>query len=547
MRSWLSAPVDGLARASLRAGSPLTAAVAALLLVAPATARAQAPLPPVVLPGPAEPATFTLTQVQIGGARNVPVADLQALAVPYLNRPLRLLEVEDLRQRINRELVARGLVNSGVVLAPGAAQALAGGTLQLQLIEGQVSELRQQGLDGLSPHYLRSRLLRPGETLNLPELQARFAALLADPLVSQLDARLQPGAALGQSTLEVDLKRAPPVQLSLFANNQGAPSVGSTITGAELRLLGLTGWGDQFTAVLSRSGGTEQHDLAWTLPLAARTTTLQLRGARNRASVVEEPLASLGIASRVDTQEATLSHPLLDRAAVRVQVGLAWSRRDSQTTLDGEPFSFNPGEADGRTRVHSWRLVQDGTWRSERRVLALRSTFTFGRHGGATDGAVPGQPHRAYRLWLGQAQASLPLGDSGSQLLMRGTLQHTGHTLVPLEQLGLGGRHTVRGYRENTLVRDRGWAFSAEGQFPLLGGDGARRRLQGVTFVDAGEGRNVSGTAQRLASVGLGLRGQFDDWEADLYIARRLERRPIDTHGDLQDHGIHLSVRWRAF
>ena len=274
MRSWLSAPVDGLARASLRAGSPLTAAVAALLLVAPATARAQAPLPPVVLPGPAEPATFTLTQVQIGGARNVPVADLQALAVPYLNRPLRLLDVEDLRQRINRELVARGLVNSGVVLAPGAAQALAGGTLQLQLIEGQVSELRQQGLDGLSPQYLRSRLLRPGETLNLPELQARFAALLADPLVSQLDARLQPGAALGQSTLEVDLKRAPPVQLSLFANNQGAPSVGSTITGAELRLLGLTGWGDQFTAVLSRSGGTEQHDLAWTLPLAARTTTL---------------------------------------------------------------------------------------------------------------------------------------------------------------------------------------------------------------------------------------------------------------------------------
>ncbi|MEN9626843.1 MAG: hypothetical protein RJA10_69 [Pseudomonadota bacterium] len=551
LRCWLSVPVAGLAPASRPAWVLLAAAAAALLPAAPAVAQGQgqgqAPLPPVLLPGPAEPDTFTLTQVQVTGGRSVPASELQALAAPYLNRPLRLLDVEDLRQRLNRELVARGLVNSGVVLAPDAVPALAGGTLRLQLIEGQVTELRQQGLGGLSPQYLRSRLLRPGETLQLPELQARFAALLADPLVGQLDARLLPGAALGQSTLEVDLKRAPPVQLSLFANNQGAPSVGSTIAGAELRLLGLTGWGDQFTAVLSRNGGGEQHDLAWTLPLAARSTTLQLRGARNRSSVVEEPLASLGIASRVDTQEATLSHPLLDRAAVRVQVGLAWSRRDSRTTLDGEPFSFNPGEADGHTRVHSWRLVQDGTWRDERRVLALRSTFSFGRHGGATDGTVPGQPRRDYRLWLGQAQASLPLGDSASQLLLRGTLQHSGHALVPLEQLGLGGRHTVRGFRENTLVRDRGWAVSAEGQFPLLGGDGARRRLQGVGFVDAAEGRNVGGPAQRLASAGLGLRGQFDDWEADLYIARRLERRPIDTHGDLQDHGIHLSVRWRAF
>ena len=549
MRCRLSAPVDGTARALRRAGAALATALASAVLVLPAAAQAQAPgaLPPVVLPGPAEPETFTLTRISITGARTAPVADLQALAAPYLQRPLRLLDVEDLRQRINRELVARGLVNSGVVLAPGAVQALAGGTLQLQLIEGRVTELRQQGLGGLSPQYLRSRLLRPDETLNLPELQARFAAVLADPLVDRLNARLLPGTALGQSTLEVDLTRAAPVQLSLFANNQGAPSVGSTIGGAELRLLGLTGWGDLFTAVLARSGGTEQHDLAWTLPLAARTTTLQLRGARSNASVVEEPLASLGIASRVDTQEATLTHPLLDSARQRLQLGLAWSRRDSRTTLDGEPFSFNPGESDGHTRVRTWRLVQDGTWRDDRRVLALRSTFVFGRHGGAAEGPVPGLPRRAYRLWLGQAQGSLPLGEGSSQLLLRGTLQHTGHTLVPLEQLGLGGRHTVRGYRENTLVRDRGWALSAEGQFPLLGGDGARRRLQGVGFVDAGQGRNVGGPAQRLASVGLGLKGQFDDWEADLYIARRLERRPTDTHGDLQDHGIHLSVRWRAF
>lgn len=519
----------------------------ALGLHAAVGAQGPAPLPPVALPGPAVAEPFTLTRVDFIGRRTLPEADLHGQAAPFLNRPLRLLDLEELRQRINRMLVARGLVNSGVVLPPQALQALPEGVLQLQVIEGRVTELRQQGLNGLSPQYLHSRLLPPGRTLNLPELQDRFAALLADPLVERLNARLLPGAALGQSTLEVDVTRSPPLQISLFVNNQGSPSVGSTVGGADVRLLGLTSWGDQLNAVLSRSGGTEQHDVSWTLPLAAGTTTLQLRSARNRSSVVEEPLASLGIASRVDTQELTLAHPLLDGTGQRVLLGLAWSRRDSRTTLDGEPFSFNPGESDGQTRVRAWRLFQDGTWRDDRRVLALRSTFVFGRHGGIAEGPVPGLPRPRYRLWLGQAQASTPLGDRGALLLLRGTLQHSGHTLVPLEQLGLGGRHTVRGYRENTLVRDRGWAVTAEGQWPLLGGDGARRRLSGVAFADAGQGRNVGAAAQRLASAGLGLRGRFDDWEADLFIARPLKRRPIDTQGDLQDHGIHLSVRWRAF
>ena len=39
----------------------------------------------------------------------------------------------------------------------------------------------------------------------------------------------------------------------------------------------------------------------------------------------------------------------------------------------------------------------------------------------------------------------------------------------------------------------------------------------------------------------------LENIDAEIYVARRLERRPVDTRGDLQDHGIHLSVRWLAF
>jgi hemolysin activation/secretion protein len=139
------------------------------------------------------------------------------------------------------------------------------------------------------------------------------------------------------------------------------------------------------------------------------------------------------------------------------------------------------------------------------------------------------------------------VGDGGALLVLRGLLQYSRDALVPLEQISIGGRYTVRGYRENTLVRDRGWATSAELHWPLATGSTPRRRLWLLPFVDAGSAHNQGGKSQRLASAGLGLRAQLDNIDAEIYVARRLERRPVDTRGDLQDHGIHLSVRWLAF
>ncbi len=521
------------------------------LALLPVVVRAQAAtpaaaysLPPLQLPGPADGEALLISRVEFVGRQSLPEADLQALAAPFLNRPLRLLDVEELRQRVTRAYVDRGYVNSGALLPE---QALQSGTLRLTIIEGRITQTRFQGLDGLNPNYLRSRLLRPDEPLALPQLQQRFATLLDDPMIERMNARLLPGQALGESTLDVELTRARPWRLALFANNQGAPAVGSAVAGAELQLFNLSSWGDQLAATLSRSGGSTQYDLGWTLPLAASRSTVQLRAARSHSSVIEEPLSTLDLGSRVDTQEISFNHPVLDNATQRLSLGLSYARRDNRTTLDGEPFSFVAGEASGTTRVRAWRFFQDATLRLDRHVLALRSTFVFGRNNLPAETLVHGQPSTQYRLWVGQAQGALALGDGGALLVLRGLLQYSRDALVPLEQISIGGRYTVRGYRENTLVRDRGWATSAELHWPLATGSTPRRRLWLLPFVDAGSAHNQGGKSQRLASAGLGLRAQFDNIDAEIYVARRLERRPVDTRGDLQDHGIHLSVRWLAF
>jgi len=533
-----------------RGRTPLLWAVplAAALCFAPGGPRAQAG--PFVLPPAAEPAplgaaggTLVVSRFVFEGNRVLPTAELEALAAPFLNRPLRMLELEELRQRLTRAYVERGYVSSGAVIPESA---LRDGSLRFSIIEGRVSSVRANGLQGLSDAYLAARLVRD-EAFNLEVLQERFHLLLADPLFERLNARLMPGPSLGTSIIDIDVQRARPWQLTLFANNHLAPAVGSSAAGIEATARNITGWGDTLNATLSRSRGSTNGDLGWTLPLGARATTLTLRVAQGESSVIEEPLTAVGIGSVLRSREATLAHPVIDDTRRRLTLGLSYGERRNNTSIDGEPFSFVAGEPTGSTQVRAWRFFQDLTMRFERHVLALRSTFVSGRNNLSAEPVLATQPSPAYRLWVGQAQGSLALGDSGTQLLLRANVQRSEDRLVALEQLSVGGRYTVRGYRENQLVRDNGWSASAELHWPLWRDDAGRTSLSVIPFVDVGSAHNRDEATSRLASAGLGLQWNIDRFEGEVFVARRIERRAADTHGDLQDHGIHLSLRYRGF
>jgi hemolysin activation/secretion protein len=513
-----------------------TAAFAAPL----AAQTADPPLPPV----PAE-ASLQVQRVRFEGLRSLPAAELEALAAPFLNRPLRALELEELRQRITRALIERGFVNSGALLAEPAVDAE--GTLTLRIVEGRITRLRAQGLERLDEAYLSSRLLRADEPFNLNALQERFQLLLADPLFERLNARLLPDEGLGRAVLDIDVTRARPWSLSLFANNQLAPAVGSAAAGVEGSIRNITGWGDALAATAYASRGNLSHDASWALPLFARSTVATLRLARTHASVVEEQFQGLDIDSLVGVREFGISQPLIDSARRRLTVALTHSLRHNATTIGGEPYSAVPEEPTGSTRTEAWRLQPELTLRLDRHVLALRATLLKGRNNLPADALLPDTPPRRYTLWQLQGQAALAMSDDGRQWLLRAQMQHSPDRLVPLEQMAIGGRHTVRGYRENTLVRDNAWAASVEYHQPVWRSDERRAALKLVPFVDAGQAWNHDEAHRKLASAGLGLVLNWAELEAEIFYGRRLERRPIDTRGDLQDHGIHLALRVRPF
>jgi len=180
--------------------------------------------------------------------------------------------------------------------------------------------------------------------------------------------------------------------------------------------------------------------------------------------------------------------------------------------------------------------------------VGLRSTISVGVDAfGATvnpDGIEDGR----FVSWLGQAVWARRFLDSGIELLARTDMQWSNDALLPLEQFSLGGDYSVRGYRQNQLVRDRGVVASAELRFPLLKSLEARPLLQLAVFTDYGRGWNTergTSSAASLAGAGLGLRWNGRRVQGHLYWAEELEDVAEPEDRALQDRGLHLSVTCR--
>ena len=194
-------------------------------------------------------------------------------------------------------------------------------------------------------------------------------------------------------------------------------------------------------------------------------------------------------------------------------------------------------------------------------MLAVRSRFSVGLNVlGATINAPNDVPDGQFFSWLGQAQALKQFGEDlfGMQLLGRMDLQLTDSPLFPLEEVSVGGRFTVRGYREITLLADNAFIASVESRFPILRWASGEPMVQFAQFAEVGHGWNLGQNQQfftttdvpnTLASVGVGLRWAIlphDRASFEVYWGQRLNHvaKPSNT---LQDHGVHLGVVVSAF
>ena len=197
------------------------------------------------------------------------------------------------------------------------------------------------------------------------------------------------------------------------------------------------------------------------------------------------------------------------------------------------------------------RFATEWVDRTRQRVLAARSRFSLGLDVlGATNNAS-GVADGQFFSWLGQFQWVRRWPWRDVQTIFRLDVQLTNTALLSLEQVAVGGRYSVRGYRENLLVRDNALMTSFETRLPLLRNHAWADYLELAPFVDFGRAWNAQpptlGT-ENLVSIGIGLRwaltfSSIVQWRPQLEIYWGHPLINVRTSGgDIQDEGIHLQL-----
>ena len=506
------------------------------------------PIPIPSEPIPDSPNTIIIEQFNFEGNTVFSDQELAEITKRFVGQPITFTELLQARSEVTNFYIEKGYITSGALIPP---QRLTNGTVTISILEGKITEINIKGNGRLNPNYVKSRLeLVTRQPFNQQRLLQALQLLQLDPVVETISAELATGINPGESILNVEFQTADTFNVNIFTDNNRSPTVGSWERGIEVSEGNLFGQGDHLEMSYTNTQGSNIVDTLYTFPLTSRNTTLGFYFNYTDSRIVEPPFNDLDITAKSRTYELRFRQPIIQTPTEELALGLTLARRESDTSILGVGFPLSRGaEADGKTRLSILRFSQEYTNRSPKQVFAARSQLSFGV--GLLDVTLSSdQPDSQYFAWRGQAQWVRLLAPD-TLFLLRSDIQLTNQELLPLEQMGVGGMDSVRGYRQDLLLRDNVIFASAELRYPLLRTRKGQGVLQLTPFLDFGQGWNAAGELElpdrTLLSIGLGLRWQYGerltariDWGIPLIQLESGDR-------SLQEQGIYFLVNWSPF
>ena len=468
------------------------------------------------------PALITIKRFDVTGSTVFSPAELARITGKYTNKPLDFAQLLQVASEITQLYVSNDYINSGAYVPGDRSLDANGGTIEIKVIEGRVEDIVVTGTKRLDPNYIKSRIaLGVGKVLKIDRTIDSLRLLQLDPLIKSISTELVSGQQPGTSIIQIAVTESPNWQAGASIANNRTPSVGEIIAQVGVSQNNLTGVGDGIGVTYGKSEASSVLDLNYTLPLNPRNGTLRFQYSNSNSRVIESPFDRLDINSNGQDFGLTYRQPIVQTPSQEFALGATLARRETNTgylfSVIGERIAYpTPGaDANGLTRVAAARFFQDYTVKDTQQVFALRSQVSLGVNAlGAT--INPSSPDSQFLSWRGQAQYVRSLAPN-SIFLFKVETQLADRPLLAIEQIGLGGQDTIRGYRQDLLLADNGVIASAEVRLPIFTAPDSRQVFQVVPFLDFGLGWNQPNNPSpnpnpsTIASGGLGLRYQGGD------------------------------------
>ncbi|MCI0507241.1 MAG: BamA/TamA family outer membrane protein [Gammaproteobacteria bacterium] len=511
----------------------------------------QLSLPPVKPPEPSDKQIsqvlkFKLEALNFSGNTVFSGEQLQALIASYIGNEIDTLDIQQIKNLITKHYIDNGYLNSGAIIPD---QDIQDGALDIQIVEGELSDVRVANKGRLRNQYISDRIrLDPHKPLNLYVLQERLFMLQQDPRIKRINADLGPGEKRGESILNIEITEERPYTILLQADNHQPPSIGEEQGTLRFQHFNITGFGDKIDATVNYTEGLNKGYVNYQWPLTADDKILYAAYEKSDSIIVTDEIKAIGLdlENKSDTATIGLTYPVYKASSETFDVTLQLDKRKSTSYIDGTAVSYaGSGAVDGVSKITALRLIQNWLKFSPQTVYSFRHIMSVGldaldstQHDGL-------EPDSDFFAWLLQGQVAKQYASLGLQTVFRADLQVAFDDLMSMEQIAAGGANSVRGYRENQLVRDNGFIASMELRKAIFQSEDAQHLVQVAGFADYGRAWMHSGPVEpeSIYSVGAGLRWQWNRTAlAEFYWAEPLKDISNPDDDSLQDDGIHLKL-----
>jgi len=482
---------------------------------------------------PAGGARFLLKCVVTNPSQVLPASALAAITARYEGHEASFTELSRMIGEINQLYVAKGYVTARALLP---AQTIENGVVRLLLVESRLDKVTITGRSHTRESFLRRSVpFNPGDIVRLQPLQHSLTELnLAGDL--KVRAELQPGHDFGTTTIALRVQEPELLRSTVFADNLGREGVGRYRFGVLQSYSGLLGLADPVNIGFYWTGSTVDGSISYSYPLPWLGLRVGPSFDVNHIALNSPSLRKFAITGRSEDASVRLGLPLWTTPRLQTLFSLTPHWKHSTVASKGVPLS--------ETTVRSIDLSGELRLAEHRGVWAVHSITSGGFHNFGGDAPFV------------KEYASVTRNQDLTHGLL-GTVRVTGQmnflsSLPSLEQVQIGGMSTVRGYPEGRQIGDRGYAATAELQYPPpfphtpFWGKPLGECIRGVVFFDHGavydsfrSAARPAGDDRYLTSTGLGLLIKLPR-----SVAARLDfGAPLRAKAGIPDVGFHYYVQ----
>ena len=412
------------------------------------------PLPPA--PTAAEPVA-TLTRISFGGTLLLEEPQLQAVAAPYLNRPISGSDIARLKYDLTSLYFKKGYVLVKVTTPP---QNLSDGVLDVVVIAGRIGDITVSN-EALNPAIANSRLgtIRSGDVFNERIVES---ALQDINDLNNIDSSvsLRPGSATGTTDLDVRIRKAEPRQdVQIFTlDNYGSEFTGDTIARLSLQKSNLLGIGETFGIT-----GRKSDDDFWAyqgeamFPLPLRNLQLELDYLKSDNSI-GDVFSALNSEGESKVYQAALSSALINQRQRKLVIRGGIERGRYESTLTGFPDTSDTITklfAETSYSMRMSRLVTFVSVRANKGIGALGASS----EGDADASRLDGNPQAWTLESLLYTNYRLTDRDFLQAILQA---QQSDSTLLSPDLFVIGGYGSVRGYEPAQSTGDSGVSLNLD-------------------------------------------------------------------------------------